>query len=99
MPFAFYYHTWTGTPNSDNGVSKSSNLKEEPMAKPPPVTDTLARFVAETDFSTIPEKVLINAKRHALETLGVPLVGLTPETAAIAFDSCTHLGHSNERKI
>src|SRR5215475_2660929 len=99
MPFAFYYHTWTVTPNSDNGVSKSSKFKEEPMAKPPPVTDTFARFVAETDFSTIPEKVLINAKMHILDTFGVALVGVTTDTAAIAFDYCKRLGHSDESTI
>src|SRR5215467_7455999 len=99
MPFAFYYHTWTGTPNSDNGVSKSWNLKEEPMAKPPPVTDTFARFVAESDFHTISEKVLINAKMHILDTLGVALVGVTTDTAGMAFDYCKRLGHSNESTI
>src|SRR5262249_39789665 len=69
------------------------------MAKPPPVTDTLARFVAETDFSTIPEKVLINAKMHILDTLGAALVGATTDTAAIAFDYCKRAGHSDESTI
>src|SRR5215510_9092453 len=69
------------------------------MIKPPPVTDTLARFVTETDFSTIPEKVLSNAKMHVLDTLGVALVGVTTDTAAIAFDYCKRLGHSNESTI
>ena len=56
------------------------------MAKPTPVTDTLARFVAKTDFATISEKVLTNAKMHILDTLGAALVGATTDTAAIAFD-------------
>ena len=46
------------------------------MAKPTPVTDTLARFVAEADFSTISEKALTNAKMHILDTLGAALVGV-----------------------
>ena len=69
------------------------------MAKPPPVTDTLARFVAETDFPTIPEKVLTNAKMHILDTLGAALVGVTTDTAAIAFDYCKRVGHSDEATI
>jgi 2-methylcitrate dehydratase PrpD len=69
------------------------------MAKPPPVTDTLARFVAETDFPTIPEKVLTNAKMHILDTLGAALVAATTDTAAIAFDYCKRLGHSDESTI
>ena len=40
------------------------------MTTLPPVTDALARFVAETDFSTISRKSLANAKLHMLDTLG-----------------------------
>ena len=69
------------------------------MAKLPPVTDTLARFVAEADFATISEKVLTNAKMHILETLGAALVGVTTDTAAIAFDYCKRVGHSDEATI
>ena len=69
------------------------------MATPPPVTDTLARFVAETDFATISEKVLTNAKMHILDTLGAALVGVTTDTAAIAFDYCSRVGHSDEATI
>jgi 2-methylcitrate dehydratase PrpD len=69
------------------------------MARPPPVTDTLARFVAETDFATISEKVLTNAKMHILDTLGAALVGVTTDTAAIAFDYCSRVGHSDEATI
>jgi 2-methylcitrate dehydratase PrpD len=69
------------------------------MAKPPPVTDTLARFVAETDFANLSEKVLTNAKMHILDTLGAALVGATTDTAAIAFDYCKRLGHSDESTI
>ena len=69
------------------------------MAKPPPVTDTLARFVAETDFANLSEKVLTNAKMHILDTLGAALVGATTDTAAIAFDYCKRVGHSDESTI
>ena len=69
------------------------------MAKPPPVTDTLARFVAETDFAAISEKALANAKMHILDTLGAALVGVTTDTAAIAFDYCKRVGHSDEATI
>ena len=69
------------------------------MAKPTPVTDTLARFVAETDFATISEKALTNAKMHILDTLGAALVGATTDTAAIAFDYCRRVGHSDEATI
>ena len=69
------------------------------MAKPPSVTDTLARFVAETDFATISEKALTNAKMHILDTLGAALVGVTTDTAAIAFDYCKRVGHSDEATL
>ena len=69
------------------------------MAKPLPVTDTLARFVAEADFANISEKVLTNAKMHILDTLGAALVGVTTDTAAIAFDYCKRMGHSDESTI
>lgn len=69
------------------------------MAATPPVTDTLARFVAETDFATISEKVLTNAKMHILDTLGTALVGVTTDTAAIAFDYCQRVGRSDEATI
>jgi 2-methylcitrate dehydratase PrpD len=69
------------------------------MAKPLPITDTLARFVAEADFANISEKVLTNAKMHILDTLGAALVGVTTDTAAIAFDYCKRMGHSDESTI
>jgi 2-methylcitrate dehydratase PrpD len=69
------------------------------MTKPTPVTDTLARFVAETDFATISEKALTNAKMHILDTLGAALAGVTTDTAAIAFDYCSRAGHSDEATI
>jgi 2-methylcitrate dehydratase PrpD len=69
------------------------------MAKPPPVTDTMARFVAETDFVNLSDKVLTNAKMHILDTLGAALAGATTDTAAIAFDYCKRVGQSQEATI
>ena len=45
------------------------------MATPPPVTDTLAQFVTQTEFSAISEKAVANAKLHMLDALGVALAG------------------------
>jgi 2-methylcitrate dehydratase PrpD len=69
------------------------------MATPPPVTDTLARFVAETDYSTISEKALTNAKMHMLDTLGVALAAVATPVAQIALDYCKRVGNSNESSI
>jgi 2-methylcitrate dehydratase PrpD len=69
------------------------------MAKPPPVTDTLARFVAEADFSTLSDKVLTNAKMHILDTFGAALAGVSTDTAAIAFDYCKRVGQNDEATI
>ena len=69
------------------------------MATPPPVTDTLARFVAETEFQTISNKTLTNAKMHILDTLGVALAGVSTPVAKIALDYCARFGNSNESSI
>ena len=69
------------------------------MATPPPVTDTLARFVTDTDFSSISEKTLSNAKMHILDTLGVALAGSKTAAADIAVDYCKKLGASSEASI
>ena len=62
------------------------------MTSFPPVTDTFARFVAETDFSTISDKVLDHAKHHILDTLGVALAALPTPVARIAIDYCQRAG-------
>src|SRR3989442_455093 len=54
------------------------------MATPPPVTDTLARFVAETDYSSISERALANTDMHILGSIGAAvaaasLLNLEPE--------------------
>jgi 2-methylcitrate dehydratase PrpD len=69
------------------------------MPTPPPVTDTFARFVAETDYSTLSDKALANAKMHILDTLGTALVAVSTDTAAIAFDYCKRLEQSEESAI
>ncbi|HSK29075.1 MAG TPA: MmgE/PrpD family protein, partial [Candidatus Limnocylindria bacterium] len=69
------------------------------MATPPPVTDTLARFVTETHFSTISEQTRAKAKLHILDTLGVALAGVDQPAAQIALDYCKSLGVSNEASI
>jgi 2-methylcitrate dehydratase PrpD len=69
------------------------------MTTPPPVTDTLARFVAETDFSTISETTRANAKLHILDTLGVALAGVSTPVAEIALHYCENLGTSTEASI
>jgi 2-methylcitrate dehydratase PrpD len=69
------------------------------MVTPPPVTDTFARFVAETDYSTISERTLANAKMHILDTLGTALVAVSTDTASIAFDYCKRVGQSEESAI
>ena len=69
------------------------------MATPPPVTDTLARFVTETDFASISDQTRANAKMHILDTLGVALAGSKSAVADIAVDYCKKLGASNEASI
>jgi 2-methylcitrate dehydratase PrpD len=69
------------------------------MATPPPVTEIFARFVTETDFSSISGQTLANAKMHIIDTLGAALAGVSTETAAIAFTYCKRVGHSEEASI
>lgn len=69
------------------------------MATPPPVTDTLARFVIETEFAAIPEATIANAKMHILDILGVALAGTHEPVAAIALDYCKRMGTANDATI
>jgi 2-methylcitrate dehydratase PrpD len=69
------------------------------MAAPPPVTDTLARFVAETDYSSLSASALANARLHILDTLGVELAGVSTDAPRIALDYCRRFGDSNESAI
>ena len=65
----------------------------------PPVTETLARFVAETALDGIPEATRRNAKLHILDTLGVALAATEEPAAEIALDYCKKLGGSAEASI
>ena len=69
------------------------------MATPPPVTETLARFVAETDYSAISDSALSNAKMHLLDTIGAGLAAVSTTVAAIAVNYCKRMGHSQEASI
>jgi 2-methylcitrate dehydratase PrpD len=69
------------------------------MATLPPVTETLAGFVSDIDYSTISNKTIANAKMHIIDTLGAALAGVSTETAAIAFDYCQRIGRSEEASI
>ena len=69
------------------------------MANPPPVTEIFARFVSETDFSSISAQTLANAKMHILDTLGAALAAVSTETATITLDYCKRVGHSEEAAI
>src|SRR3989337_3076155 len=69
------------------------------MATPPPVTDPLARFVSDTDYSTISETTVANAKMHILDTFGTALAGVATATASIALAYCRRVGPSDEASI
>ena len=69
------------------------------MATPPPVTNTLAQFVTNSEFAAISEKALTNAKMHLLDTLGVALAGTREPVAAIALDYCKRIGPAHESTI
>jgi 2-methylcitrate dehydratase PrpD len=69
------------------------------MATPPPVTDTLARFVAQTEYASISEAALANAKMHILDTLGVALVGVSTDAPQIVLGYCKRFGDSRESAL
>jgi 2-methylcitrate dehydratase PrpD len=73
--------------------------KENKMPTPPPVTDILARFVAEADYSSIAERALSNAKMHILDTLGVALIGVPTDAPQIVLDYCRRFGDSREAAL
>ena len=65
----------------------------------PPVTDTFARFVADTDYSTISESALSQAKMHMLDSLGAALAAVSAPVAGIALDYCKRMGTSQEASL
>jgi 2-methylcitrate dehydratase PrpD len=73
--------------------------RKNTMTTPPPVTDTFARFIAETDYSTISDHAIANAKMHILDTLGAALAAVSTEAASIAFDYCKRVGQSEESSV
>jgi 2-methylcitrate dehydratase PrpD len=66
---------------------------------PPPVTDTLGHFIAETDYASISAKALANAKLHILDTLGVALAAMSTPVATIALDYCKRAGGSLDSSV
>ena len=69
------------------------------MATPPPVTDTLARFVTENDFAVISQNARTQAKLHILDTLGVALAGATTPAAEIAAEFSRRNGFGSDATI
>ena len=65
----------------------------------PPVTDTFARFVADTDYLTISESALSQAKMHMLDSLGAALAAVSAPVAGIALDYCKRMGTSQEASL
>jgi 2-methylcitrate dehydratase PrpD len=41
-----------------------------------PIADTLARYIAETDFDRLPREVVDETKKFILDTIGVGLAGV-----------------------
>lgn len=54
----------------------------------------LADFVAATRFSDLPDAVVLKAKRHGLDTIGVALAGATSEEAIRATRTLLRAGHA-----
>jgi 2-methylcitrate dehydratase PrpD len=69
------------------------------MSNRPPVTDIFARFIAETDYSTISAKALANAKLHILDTFGVALAAVSTPAASIAVEYCKGMGSESQAFI
>jgi 2-methylcitrate dehydratase PrpD len=63
------------------------------------VTDTLARFVAGAQFSTISARACSAAKLHMLDTLGTALAAVSTPVASIAIQYCRGAGGSGEASI
>jgi 2-methylcitrate dehydratase PrpD len=69
------------------------------MTTPPPVTDIFARFIADTDYSTISDKALANAKLHMLDAIGTALAAVSTPVASIALDYCRSVGGAAESTV
>ena len=64
-----------------------------------PVTATLAKFVAETAYTSISANAIKNAKLHILDTLGAALAGYEHPVARIALDYCGYMSGPQEVTI
>jgi len=64
-----------------------------------PVTELLAKFVAETDYPALSPKAVENAKLHILDTFGAALAGYEHPIARIALDYCHDLAGPPEVTI
>ena len=69
------------------------------MTTPPPVTDIFARFIADTDYSTISDQALVNAKLHMLDAIGTALAAVSAPVASIALDYCRSVGSAAESTV
>jgi 2-methylcitrate dehydratase PrpD len=76
-----------------------SFIAKENKMPTPPVTDTLARFVAESSLSNISEATRAQAKMHILDTLGVALVGVSTAAPQIVMEYCRRVGDSQEATL
>ena len=65
----------------------------------PPVTDTFARFVADTEYSTVSQAALTHAKMHMLDALGAALAAVNSPVASIALEYCKRMGTSQEASL
>src|SRR5574342_351546 len=65
----------------------------------PQVTDTLARFVSETDYAAISAATLANAKLHILDTFGVALAAVATPVAEIALEYSKRVGGGAEASV
>jgi 2-methylcitrate dehydratase PrpD len=72
---------------------------EKNMRSSPPVTDTFAHFIADTDYSTISAKALANGKVHILDTFGAALAAVSAPAASIAVDYCKRIGGKPQASI
>ena len=63
------------------------------------VTATLAKFVAETAYTSISANAIKNAKLHILDTLGAALAGYEHPVAKIALDYCGYMSGPQEVTI
>jgi len=62
-------------------------------------TKSLARFTAETEFDGLPDRVIVEAKRVILDTIGCALAGYTHDLGRISVSYVRDLGGKPESTI